>query len=179
MSAAWNWRRSKRIRTQSACESGLGTCLRFLTRYEESLPHAERALALAKERKEANREMEAEWALGDSLRMLTRFTDAMPRYERGLNWRRSRRRPSTNACVSPDWGPCLRFLTRYEESLPHYERALALAKERKEANRGDGGGVGPGRQSAHADPLYRRHASLRARPGTGEGAEGDLRRTRV
>ncbi|MBK6317849.1 MAG: tetratricopeptide repeat protein [Dehalococcoidia bacterium] len=66
------------------CESGLGTCLRFLTRYEESLPHAERALALAKERKEANREMEAEWALGDSLRMLTRFTDAMPRHERGL-----------------------------------------------------------------------------------------------
>ncbi|MBK9610690.1 hypothetical protein [Candidatus Amarobacter glycogenicus] len=61
---------------ERVCESGLGTCLRFLTGTKS--PAALRAGAgLAKSAK--SEQGWRGWALGDSLRMLTRLTDAMPR----------------------------------------------------------------------------------------------------
>ncbi|MBK6317850.1 MAG: tetratricopeptide repeat protein [Dehalococcoidia bacterium] len=117
--------------------------------------------------------------LGESLRLFTRFADAMPHYERGLELAKEQKDTNSERVCEFGLGTCLRMLNRYEESVPHYERALALAKERKEANREMEAEWGPRGKPATVHPLRGGHASLRARPGTGEGAEGDLRRTRV
>jgi len=92
----------------------LGNALRMEKRFEEALPHYERAVELAP------RQGGAHFGLGDLLLRAGRFEAAVKAYRRGLRLEPKHARGQANL------GLALLRLERYAEAQPHLKRSLEL-----------------------------------------------------
>ena len=99
---------------EATAQEALGDCLGRLGRYEEALPHLNKAIELNPTPAFAHA------ALGDCLRALSRFEEARSGLEIAV------KRNPKSAFAHDRLAKCLRALGKYEQALPHLESAIAL-----------------------------------------------------